>query len=81
MRTSIIKIGNSSGIIIPKAVMKTLGLTERSSVTMQIGTDGLVIKRTPARNGWEEAAQEMSRNGDDELLLPDVFEEDDFEEW
>lgn len=81
MRTSIIKIGNSSGIIIPRGVMRTLGLTERSSVTMQIETDGIVIKKTPARSGWEEAAQKMSMNGDDELLLPDVFEDEFFEEW
>lgn len=81
MRTSIIKIGNSSGIIIPRGVMRTLGLTERSSVMMQVETDGIVIKKTPARSGWEEAAQKMSMNGDAELLLPDVFEEDVFEEW
>lgn len=81
MRTSIIKIGNSSGIIIPRGVMRTLGLTERSAVTMQVSTDGIVIKKTPARNGWSEAAQKMRRNGDDELLLPDVFEDEVFEEW
>jgi antitoxin MazE len=81
MRTSIIKIGNSSGIIIPRGVMRTLGLTERSSVTMQIETDVIVIKKTPARSGWEEAAQKMRMNGDDELLLPDVFEDEVFEEW
>lgn len=81
MRTSIIKIGNSSGIIIPRGVMRTLGLTERSSVTMQIETDGIVIKKTPARSGWEEAAKKMSMNGDDELLLPDVFGDEVFEEW
>ncbi|MBR8803578.1 AbrB/MazE/SpoVT family DNA-binding domain-containing protein [Porphyromonas levii] len=80
MRTSIIKIGNSSGIIIPRGVMRTLVLTERSAVTMQVSTDGIVIKKTPARNGWSEAAQKMRRNGDDELLLPDVFEDEVFEE-
>lgn len=81
MRTNIIKIGNSSGIIIPRGVMRTLGLTERSALTMQVSTEEIVIKKTPARNGWAEAALRMRQNGDDELLLPDVFEDEVFEEW
>lgn len=81
MRTNIIKIGNSNGVIIPAGVMKTLGLSERSEVTMHVSTDGIVIKKTPARSGWAEAAQKMRQNEDDELLLPDVFEDEVFEEW
>lgn len=80
MRTNIIKIGNSNGIIIPSGVMKTLGLTERSSVTIKLGSAGIIIKKTPARDGWEKAAQKMSSERDDELLIPDVFEDDLFEE-
>lgn len=81
MRTNIIKIGNSNGIIIPAGVMNTLGLTEYSEVTIQVSTDGIFIRKMPSRCGWEEAAQMMRRNEDDELLIPDVFEDDAFEEW
>ena len=29
------------------------------------------------RKGWAEAFQEMAKNGDDELIIPDVFEDED----
>lgn len=29
------------------------------------------------RNGWSEAFKEMNNNGDDELLIPDVFEDEE----
>ncbi|MDD7318035.1 MAG: hypothetical protein PUG74_05040 [Prevotellaceae bacterium] len=46
-----------------------------------MGNAGLGRRMAPARSGWEEAARKMSTNRDDELLIPDVFEEDGFEEW
>lgn len=30
------------------------------------------------REGWEEAFKQMSKNGDDKLLMDDVFEDEDF---
>ncbi|MEX8547730.1 MAG: hypothetical protein V5804_09020 [Mucilaginibacter sp.] len=33
------------------------------------------------RKDWPEAFQEMAKNGDDELLIPDVFEDEDFKDW
>ena len=30
------------------------------------------------RKGWTEAFQEMAKNGDDELAIPDVFEDEDW---
>lgn len=32
------------------------------------------------REGWEDAFKEMNTNGDDKLLLPDVFEDEDLGE-
>ena len=29
------------------------------------------------RAGWSEAFKEMRKNGDDELLIPDVFEDEE----
>ncbi|KAB4875418.1 AbrB/MazE/SpoVT family DNA-binding domain-containing protein, partial [Bacteroides thetaiotaomicron] len=31
--------------------------------------------------GWAEAAKRAHENGDDELLIPDVFEDEKFEDW
>lgn len=44
------------------------------------GRDNIVIKAQP-RQGWAEAAKRAHENGDDELLIPDVFEDEKFEDW
>lgn len=33
------------------------------------------------RKGWEQDFEKMHANGDDQLLIPDVFEYESFEEW
>ncbi len=33
------------------------------------------------REGWAEAFQQMHENGDDTLLIDDVFDDETFEEW
>ncbi|MDO5036132.1 MAG: AbrB/MazE/SpoVT family DNA-binding domain-containing protein [Porphyromonas sp.] len=81
MRASIIKIGNSNGVIIPSRVLKTLGLTEKSVVSMYFDADGITIKKAPPRAGWAEAAKKMRANEEDALLIPDVFEDEVLEEW
>ena len=40
--------------------------------------NSIIIKPVPRRN-WEAAAKEMHAAGDD-LLIPDVFEDEDMEE-
>ena len=36
---------------------------------------------TEPRKGWEESFQEMHENGDDQLLIPDVFEDELFDDF
>jgi antitoxin MazE len=38
------------------------------------------MKPEPRQN-WEAAFQEMHANGDDELLIADIFEDEEFEEY
>lgn len=33
------------------------------------------------RNGWEKAFQKMHENGDDKLLIDDIFDDENLEEW
>jgi antitoxin MazE len=44
--------------------------------------DQIVLKpiKTP-REGWAESFKKLHKEGDDQLLIPDVFEDEDFEEW
>ena len=37
------------------------------------------VKENP-REGWAESFMEMHKVGDDELLIPDVFEDEEFED-
>lgn len=48
----------------------------------QLDSDCIIIrpKATP-RNGWDAAFKEIYQNNDDELLIADVFENENFEEW
>ena len=80
MKTYIINIGNSKGVILPTDLLKELKLSLKSAVQIFMENGSIVIK--PAlRRGWEEAAQEMHAAGDDELLLPEVFEDENIDAW
>ncbi|HYK76129.1 MAG TPA: AbrB/MazE/SpoVT family DNA-binding domain-containing protein [Daejeonella sp.] len=80
MKTNIINIGNSQGIILPATLLRQLHLTCKSSVQIEIDNGTIVIKPAP-REGWAEAAKQMNAAGDDELLLDDFPSEFDKEEW
>lgn len=80
MQTNIIQIGNSKGIILPTDVLCKLRLTLKSAVTITIDGDAIIIKSQP-RQGWAEAARQAHNNGDDQLIAPDVFPDENMEEW
>jgi antitoxin MazE len=77
----IVRIGNSHGVRIPKAIREQAGLTGR--VTMTVADNALVIRaeRKP-REGWAEAyAKALKENPEQELLLPDDMGTVYDEEW
>lgn len=47
METNIIKIGNSRGVIIPAEMLKSLNLTERSTVLLEQSGDVLMLRARP----------------------------------
>lgn len=79
MQVSIIQIGNSKGIRLPKTILSQYEIEDKVELTLE--KDHIAIKpiRKP-RVGWDEAFKKMHENGDDELLIPDVFEDEIFEE-
>jgi antitoxin MazE len=47
-----------------------------------IRKDQIILKPVKQpRQGWSEAFKRMHEEGDDQLLIPDVFEDEEFEEW
>lgn len=80
MKTKIIRIGNSRGIRIPKPVLEQAGLHDE--VELEIEEGGLRITAAArVRNGWSEAAQLMSRRGEDGLLEMETQTDFDVAEW
>lgn len=67
MKASIIRIGNSQGLRIPKPILKQCGFN--SEVELEVKDQKLIIKSpSKARKDWETAFKAMAKNGDDNLL-------------
>ncbi len=80
MEVSVIKIGNSKGIRFSKTIIERYNI--RDTVEMILDKGHIIIKPlSRPRKGWDKAFIEMHANGDDKLIMPDVFEEDNLEEW
>ena len=80
MEISVIKIGNSKGIRLSKTLLDKYNIQDTVEVILEKGQ--IVIKPlSRPRKGWEKAFKRMSENGDDRLLINDVFEDENLEEW
>ncbi len=80
MEVSVIKIGNSKGIRLSKTLLDKYNIQDTVEVILEKGQ--IVIKPlSRPRKGWEKAFKKMSENGDDRLLINDVFDDENLEEW
>ena len=80
MEVSVIKIGNSKGIRLSKTLLDKYNIKDTVEVILEKGQ--IVIKPlSKPRKGWEKAFKRMAENGDDTLLINDVFEDENLEEW
>jgi antitoxin MazE len=80
--TRIIKIGNSRGIRIPKAIFAQVPLGDQ--VLLEVQEKQVIIRPAAApRQGWEEQFRLMAEQGDDRLLDPAAgpMSSWDEEEW
>lgn len=82
MLVSVIPIGNSRGIRIPKNILQQLGIGKK--VELEVREEEILIRpvKKKTREGWAEKFAEMHEKGEDELLIDIPDEEDDFQwEW
>ena len=83
MKTQVIKIGNSRGIRIPKAVLEQTGLN--GHVELEVEGEQIIIRPAhPPRKGWKEAFHRMSESGDDKFLDKEYIHRQSFwdeNEW
>lgn len=80
MDISVVQIGNSKGIRLSKTLIDKYHI--KDTVELVLEEEYMILKpKTIPRKGWAEAFQKMHENGDDQPLLPDVFEDETFDEW
>lgn len=67
MKARVIKIGNSRGVRIPKALLEQAHLTDDLQIEAQAGEIVIRSARAP-RADWEAQYSRMAQRGDDHLL-------------
>ena len=67
MKAAVVRIGNSRGVRIPKALLEQCRF--RDTVELEVEDGRLVIRSAEqVRSGWDEAFRRMADKGDDALL-------------
>ena len=75
------KIGNSVGILLPKAIMDQCAI--KDEVSLEVKENSIIIQSTKkkSRQGWEEAFLKAGSLNDQELLMGEFSNSFDKEEW
>jgi antitoxin MazE len=80
MEVSVVKIGNSKGIRLSKTLLEKYNI--RDTVDLILEKGHIIIKPlSKPRKGWDKAFNEMNASGGDRLLIDDVFQDENLEEW
>jgi len=82
MLVSVIAIGNSKGIRLPKTILEQLGVSDK--LDLEVENQQIILKPVVAepRQGWGKSFTEMGARNDDALLLSDSHDPEAFEwEW
>ncbi len=74
MKVSVVPIGNSKGIRIPKAVLDECKI--ENEVIMEVEGDTILIRplKRKRRKDWEKAFKRMRAQEDDQLLINDSID-------
>jgi len=73
MRAAVRKLGNSSGVIVPKSLLREIGVAAGNPIGMTLEAGRIVLIRVKrrARAGRAEASQSIAEAGDDALAWPE----------
>jgi antitoxin MazE len=80
MNVSVVQIGNSKGIRLSKTLIEKYNIKDTLEMILESGYIILKPKSEP-RKDWGKAFEKMHKNGDDKMLMNDIFVDEDFEEW
>ena len=82
MIVSVVAIGNSKGIRLPKAILEQLQINDK--VELEVDNKQIILKpvNKQTRAGWEEALKGMNKNQEDILLIEEITESKELDwEW
>ena len=71
MKTYIVRIGNSKGLRIPKAILQQCGIERDVELTTEGETILIKPIRKKARENWSAAFKRMAERKEDKLLIDD----------
>ena len=77
MRTTLKRVGNSQGVIIPKPLLAQIGLEHDVEIDVE---DGAIVLRKPQRTpreGWAAVSRAIAGANDDGLLWPEFDHAED----
>jgi antitoxin MazE len=80
MKINVVRIGNSRGVRLPKAVIRQCGFADAVELTVKGRAVILAAAHAP-RAGWDAAFADMARRGDDRPVLDTGAMEWDEKEW
>ncbi|WP_433692028.1 AbrB/MazE/SpoVT family DNA-binding domain-containing protein [Herbaspirillum seropedicae] len=84
MKTSIRKMGNSQGVLIPKPFLAKIGMLVDEDIDIDVEDDKIVIRKLEKRprEGWAQASQKIAAAHDDALGWPEFANDGDKDlEW
>jgi len=72
MQVSVVKIGNSRGIRIPKSILQQLNIEEK--VELEVHNKEILIRpiEKKPRESWSEEFIKMHQNDDDEIFINEI---------
>lgn len=79
MRTTLHRIGNSQGVIIPKPLLGQAGLTKDVEMSIERGAIVLRKPEPEVRVGWAEDSKRLADVGEDGLVWPEFANDDDLD--
>lgn len=80
MEVPIVKIGNSKGFRLSKTILEKYQIKDKVELILE--ESHIIVKPlAEPRKGWDAKFKEMSENGDDQLLISDVFVDENMEDW
>ena len=80
MEASIIQIGNSKGLRLSKTILEKYNIQDKVEIILDKGQIIIRPIATPRKN-WDNQFRKMAENGDDQLLMDDVLEDESLDEW